>query len=369
MLALRGEHALACDAIMAAAKDAGIPTAEIDGFASFGSDSLSPAVLQNTLRMKRLRTAAMAWHPGGGGSCGALALASSAIETGQADTVAVVRSICQRDGERYGLSNGGYRALQDFNVPFGVFSPVTMMALVTQRYMHVNRASQEDLGCVAVSIRQHARRNPRAMMRDRAMTLEDYLNSRLIADPLRLLDCCLETDGACAVLVTTRERARDLARPPVTILAAAVGCDQSWGAGVLGGYNTADELYITGNARDVAATLYSRAGVAPADIDVAQIYDAFTIMVLLGLEDYGFCEQGAAATFVGAGEISWPDGSLPVNTAGGNLSEAYVQGLNHVVEGVRQLRGESSSQVEAARICLVTGGLSEGPTSGAILTV
>ena len=176
----------------------------------------------------------------------------------------------------------------------------------------------------------------------------------MIADPHRLFDCCLESDGACALVVTTAERARDLAKRPVGILATEQGAPRGYAFGPFTNANVADELYATGGCEELAGRLYRKAGLGPRDVDVAQIYDHFTGCVLMQLEDYGFCERGEGGAFVERGALQWPDGRLPTNTHGGSLSEAYIHGLNHVVEGVRALRGESTSPVDGAEVCLVT---------------
>jgi acetyl-CoA acetyltransferase len=184
----------------------------------------------------------------------------------------------------------------------------------------------------------------------------------MIADPLRLYDCCQENDGACALILTTAERARDLRRKPVRVLAAGHGSDPGRGAGPLGFHNMPDEIYAHGDGTQLSKRLYGIAGVGPDDIDVAQIYDAYTPLILMALENSGFCGRGEGGDFVASGGIRWPDGRLPINTSGGLLSEAYIHGLNLAVEGVRQLRGDSTSQVSDAELCLLTCG-----TSAAIL--
>jgi acetyl-CoA acetyltransferase len=338
----------------------------VDGVVSFGADRSPPAMIQHTLGMERLRTAALAWHPGGGGVCGALDIAANAVRSGQAETVALFRSLCQTEDDRYGRHKPD-RPFVNFNAPFGVFAPATHAALLLRRHMHLYGTSPASLGRIAVQTRANAARNPRALMGRVPMDMDAYFASRLISDPLRLLDCCLETDGACAVLVTTQERAADCAKASVAILATAVGSERWWGAGAFGGHNMPDDLYATGNAATVAKDLFARAGLQPRDVDVAQIYDAFTAMVLFALEDYGFCERGAGGAFIDSGATAWPDGSVPVNTSGGNLSEAYIHGLNLVVEAVRQVRGESAAQVNGAQVSFVCGATIEGPTSAALL--
>jgi acetyl-CoA acetyltransferase len=191
-------------------------------------------------------------------------------------------------------------------------------------------------------------------MGGRALTLEDHQASPMIADPHRLFDCCLESDGACAVVVTTPERARDLAKPPVEILASEQGAPKGYGFGPFTNANIADGLYATGGCEEMANRLWAKAGLGPGDVDVAQLYDHFTGCVLMQLEDYGFCSRGEGGAFIESGALAWRGGSIPTNTHGGSLSEAYIHGLNHVVEGVRSLRGESTSPVEGAEVCLVT---------------
>jgi acetyl-CoA acetyltransferase len=315
----------------------------------------------------------MVWMPGGGGGCAAVANAAMAVETGQAEVVVVYRSLCQ--GQFFRFGNAGMDAaapadpqpptLQQANslmlaslgfasMPYGLLMAAAAYALPTRRHMHLYGTTSEQLGRIAVTFREHASRNPRAVMGARPMTLEDHQVSRMIADPHRLFDCCLESDGACAVVVTTEERARDLAKRPVEILAGEQGAPKGYGFGPFSNANVSDALYATGACEEMAQRLFGKAAVGPADVDVAQIYDHFTGCVLMQLEDYGFCKRGEGGPFVESGALAWQGGSLPTNTHGGSLSEAYIHGLNHVVEGVRALRGESSNPVEGAEVCLVT---------------
>jgi acetyl-CoA acetyltransferase len=216
-----------------------------------------------------------------------------------------------------------------------------------------------------VAQRRHAQRNPRALKRE-SLTIEEHQASRLIADPFRLFDCCQENDGGGVVLVTSAERARDLAQPPVYILAGAQGGASLWGQ-ALTSQNAPEELYTTAGHGHLARRLYAMAGVGPADVDVALLYDHFSGMVILQLEDYGFCKPGEGGALVEDGGILWEGGRMPVNTHGGNLSEVYLLGLTHVAEAVRQLRGTSTSQVEGAEIALVTSGPTNLPSSSLLL--
>jgi acetyl-CoA acetyltransferase len=289
------------------------------------------------------------------------------VESGQADVVVVYRGLCQGQTRRFGRY--AERVQGNFVAPFGLFSPPLMLAMVVQRFMYEHGITHDALCEVAMNARANAQRNPNALMHRKPMTREDYFASRWIAEPLRLFDCCLESDGAVALVVTTRERARDLKGPSVEVLAAAQGSGPGWGMGPLASHNMPAKDYASTNSRRLAGELFAKAGIAPKDIDVAQIYDHFSGLVLMALEDYGFCAPGESGEFVASGEIRWPEGKLPLNTSGGQLSEAYVHGMNLIVEGVRQMRGTSTSQVANARTCLVTGGLGVSPTSGLILGV
>jgi acetyl-CoA acetyltransferase len=377
------EYQLACRAILTAVADAGLEIDDIDGFTSFSDERSGPIPLAGDLGVRELRFASMTSIPGGGGACAAVIEAAMAVDTGQAEAVVVYRSLCQgqfgRMGRMIGRTSGpadpvpvlreaanDAEALQAFSTPFGIMGPAIMFALRIRRHMELFGTTSEHLGHVAVTLRDHANRNPRATMSDRLLTLEDHQSSRVVADPYRLYDCCLETDGACALVVTTEARAADSAKRGAVILASAQGA----GAGHLLGSALSNSgafahEYATGGGSSVARRLWAQAGVGPGDVDVAQLYDNFTGQVLLGLEDFGFCEPGASGPFVAGGGLR-RQGALPTNTAGGNLSEAYMQGLNHVIEGVRQLRGESTCQVDACELCLVTS--SPGiPTSAVLL--
>ncbi len=366
------EHALACEAIARAVADAGLSMNDVDGLASFAEDRNEAVFLAAELGLPTLRFGNMVWMPGGGGGCAAIGNAAMAVETGQAEVVVVYRALCQGQFFRFGSPIASDAPAADpppptvqqattpmlasmgFAMPFGLLMAAAAYALPTRRHMHLYGTTSEQLGHIAVTFREHASRNPRAVMGGRAMTLEDHQASPMIADPHRLFDCCLESDGACAVVVTTAERARDLAKPSVEILASEQGAPRGYAFGHFTNANIADELYATGGTEELAGRLYGKAGLGPSDVDVAQIYDHFTGCVLLQLEDYGFCARGEGGPFVESGALAWKGGSLPTNTHGGSLSEAYIHGLNHVVEGVRTLRGESTSPVEGAEVCLVT---------------
>lgn len=363
----RSQFQVAAEAVLAALADAGMTPDEVDGFASFSNDANEAALMQVALGVPQLRWTSMVWGGGGGGSCAAIAQAAAAVQAGHARTVVVYRGLCQGQSRRFGRFGEG-RTHGNFVHPYGLFAPAQMLALVVRRHMHLHPGiTEEHLGMVAVNARANANRNPRAIMHGKPMTLQDYFASRYIAQPLRLFDCCLESDGGCAIVVTTGSRAHDARTKPVRILATGHGSGPGWGSGPLGSQNMPDADYNSTNSRRIARELFAQAGVTPQDIDTAQIYDHFSGMVLMALEEYGFCGVGESGDFVAAGNIAWQTGKLPINTSGGQLSEAYVHGMNVAIEGVRQLRGESTSQVDDARLCLVTGGLGVSPTSAIII--
>ncbi|HTZ07933.1 MAG TPA: hypothetical protein VMB72_02605 [Acidimicrobiales bacterium] len=382
-LAGTSEYQLAIEAILAAVADAGFAVDDVDGLSSFAEDRNDATFVAADLGLPELRYAGLSWLPGGGGACAAVANAAAAVGSGAAEVVVVYRSLCQGQFRRFGRGPGNgaaagvrvpalrrARGLLDahvaFTMPYGVFGPPVAYAMVLQRHMHRFGTTAEQMGHVAVTTRAHAARNPRAVMGGRPMTMEDYLGARLVAEPFRLFDCCLETDGACAVVVTNAARAADAATAPVAVLGSAQGAPRGFGHGQYANVGMPDDDYTSAGAGGVAARLWAAAGVGPADIDVAQIYDHFTGLVLLSLEDFGFCGRGDGGPFAASGALRWPDGALPTNTHGGSLSEAYVHGLNHVVEGVRQLRGESTCQVAGAETCLVTSAAGV-PTSALVL--
>ncbi len=383
------EHALACEAILTAVADAGLKIEDVDGLASFAEDRNEAIFLAAELGLPELRFGNMVWMPGGGGGCAAIANAAMAVETGQAEVVVVYRALCQGQFMRFGdgaselpgRGNGDSEsppppgllpadsllmAAMGFVMPYGMITAAAAFALPMRRHMHLYGTTSEQLGKIAVTFRQHANRNPRAIMYERELTLEDHQNSAMIADPFHLFDCCLESDGACAVVVTTAERAADLAKRPIEIVATAQGAPKGYSFGSFTNPNIADELYATGGTAALANRLWEKAGLTPKDVDVAQIYDHFTGSVLMQLEDYGFCGPGEAGAFIDSGALSWEGGSLPTNTHGGNLSEAYMHGLSHVLEGARSLWGESCCQVEDADVCLVTSAAGV-PSSALIL--
>lgn len=357
----RSERHAALEAIRAALADAALPSAAVDGLVRFDLETTSEVEVARSLGIPNLRFFAETGY-GGGGGCATVGLAAMAVATGRASVVVCWRARNRGSGGRPWAATG-HRVGGDaqFTAPYGLVRPVDQIAMLARRHMHEYGTTSAHFGAVAVACRKHAVRNPAALMRE-PITLADHQASRFVSEPLRKLDCCLESDGALAVVVSSVERARDLPRPPAVVLAAAQGTGPEHV--VMTSYH-APRLLETPSTW-AARELFAAAGVAPGDVDVAQIYDAFTPLVTLSLEEYGFCGAGEGGPFSEAGRLEWPDGALPVNTSGGGLSEAYVHGMNLVVEGVRQIRGTSTAQVRDAALCLVTSGAGV-PTSALLL--
>jgi acetyl-CoA acetyltransferase len=360
----RSTLSLATEAALAAVADAGLRPADVDGIVRCEMDGVTHNDLAAALGLTDL-TYWGSTGTGGAAPCGQIGQAVGAILSGQANTVVAFRSLNGRSGARFGRGIGrdtgraarvgGGGTLDEFFLPHGLVAPGQMFALMARRHMIEFGTDETQLGAIALACRERANANPDAQMHDRPLTLEQYLAGRMITSPLRLFDYCLETDGACAVVVTSAERAADGPQPPALIRAVAQGTTPGEQGGIL--YPTLMRDSITTQTSAAAArTLYRRAGLGPDDIPVAQFYDCFTITVLLQLEDYGFCAKGEGGPFAASGALD-KGGRLPINTSGGHLSEGYIHGMNHVVEGVRQIRGTSTNQVAGAEVCLVTSGL------------
>ena len=363
----RSELTLATEACLGALADAGLTVAEVDGIVRCDHDLVSAQSLAESLGVPDLTY----WGevgPGGAAPCAMVGQAVAAVVSGLATTVLVYRSLNGRSGARFGQSAalptrvGGRGSRDELFVPYGLASPGQFFALLARRHMLRYGTGYDALAQISVTCRERANANPAAQMHDRALSMQDCLDARPIADPLRLFDFCLETDGACAVVVTSAERAADCAQPAALVRSVAQGTGSSIKGGMMFPALLADEL----PSRAVAETLFRRAGMQPDDVDVAQLYDCFTITLLLQLEDYGYCKPGEAGPYIASGALDL-GGALPVNTAGGHLSEGYIHGMNHVLEGVRQIRGTSTSQVPGAEVSLVTS--APPPGSSALLLV
>ncbi|HZQ59396.1 MAG TPA: hypothetical protein VFA84_15255 [Acidimicrobiales bacterium] len=364
---------LACQAILAAVADAGLDVADVDGFALFsGGGGFDPALAAQVLGLREVRFTA-GLTGGGGGAAGAVGLAAAAVHAGLADVVVSLMVLQQPAGGRFGSAfankAGQYSAPptpeKDFLAPSGLVGPGQMFAMLMRRHMHQYGTTRDHLAEVAISTRTNALNRPQALMRN-PMTRDDYFAARMIADPFCLFDFCLECDGAVAVVTTTAERARDLRHPPAYVRATAMGGAGDWGPAITW-MGMPEEIFASSGHRPVARDLWSRAGLGPQDVDVALLYDHFSGLVLLQLEDYGFCPIGESGPFVADGNIRYAGGSVPVNTHGGNLSEAYIIGFSHVMEAVEQLRGTAVNQVANAEVALVTGGPAPIPVSALVL--
>lgn len=364
----RSELQLAVEAVRAALADAGLAPADVDGLVTFSMDSTAEIALAREIGAGELRFFSQVGY-GGGAACATVQQAALAISAGVARVVVCYRALNERSGRRFGrvsrdVSSAPTSSGVDngWHYPMGLGTPAATVAMVARRYQHVFGATGEDFGRVAVAARRHAATNPRAWFFERPITLADHQASRWIAEPLRLLDCCQESDGAVAVVVAGVEQAADLRQPPAVIAAAAQG-------------SGADQYIMTSYYRDnltglpelgvVGRQLWEQSGLAPEEVRVAVLYDHFTPYVLMQLEELGFCPPGEARHFIADGAIEL-GGRLPVNPHGGQLGEAYIHGMNGIVEAVRQVRGSSVNQVAGAGPVLVTAGTGV-PTSGLLL--
>ncbi|MDX8029293.1 lipid-transfer protein [Lentzea sp. BCCO 10_0856] len=359
----RSELQLAAEAVRAALEDAGLEPSDVDGLVSFTMDTNAEIAVARELGIPEL-TFFSRVHYGGGAACATVQQAAMAVETGAAKVVVCYRAFNERSGHRFGQVQTAAAANIDnsWSYPMGLGTPGAMVAMFARRYMHEYGATSEDFGRIAVIDRKHAATNPHAWFHGRPITLEDHQASRWIAEPLRLLDCCQESDGGVALVVTSAERARDLPNKPAHVKAATQG------SGV-------DQFTMTSYYRDdltglpemgvVARGLWEKSGIGPSDVDVAVLYDHFTPFVLVQLEELGFCAKGEAKDFVASGALEL-DGSLPLNPHGGQLGEAYLHGMNGIAEGVRQVRGTAVNQVANVEHVLVTAGTGV-PTSGLVL--
>jgi len=365
----RSELRLALEACTLALADAGIEPTDVDGLVTFAMDNNDEQAVARNLGIDALsffaRTAA-----GGGGGPGTVAIASMAIATGKAKTVICYRAMNERSQQRLGQPSGyggdgpvsSYLIDSSWAAPYGMVTPASFMAQSAQRYLHQYGATSADFGRQAVVQRNYANKNPNAFFCDRPLTLDDHQASRMIADPLRLFDCCQESDGAVALVLTATDRAKDLRRPPVAVLGAAMGIGPQQHA-MATVYR--ENIAAAPETRIVGDQLWAQSGLRPGDMDVAILYDHFCPAVLMQLEALGFCGPGEAPGLIkdGGTEIG---GVIPTNTNGGQLSEAYLHGFNGLAEAVRQLRGTAVNQVPGAAHAVVTGG-SHVPTSGVVL--
>jgi acetyl-CoA acetyltransferase len=364
----RSELRLAIEACEAAITDAGLEPSQIDGMVTYTQDTNPEIEIARNLGVGELSFFSRIHH-GGGAACGTVQQAVLAVHAGVADYVVCYRAFNERSGRRFGAGvqdrppvATAEQAHFSWYAPFGLLTPAQWVAMFATRYMHEYGATSEDFGRVAVADRKHAATNPKAWFYEKPITLEEHQASRWIVEPLHLLDCCQESDGAQALVVTSLERARDLRHPPAVVSSAAQG------AGVEQDMMTSYyRETITGLPEMglVARQLWNTTGLGPDDIQTAVIYDHFTPLVLPQLEEFGFCPRGEAKDFLRDGNVEL-GGRLPLNTHGGQLGEAYIHGMNGIAEGVRQVRGTSVNQVDGVEHVLVTAGTGV-PTSALVL--
>ena len=364
----RTELRLAMEATLAALADAGIDPSEVEGFSSYTMDKVPEYEIARLLGAKNVKFFSQIPH-GGGAACAPVMHAAMAVATGVAKTVVVFRAMNERSWYRFGNGSYGFGNTPIFEnvnygwyMPHGFNTPAAWVAMFARRYMHTYGVTSEDFGRVAVAVRDFAATNPAAFFYGKPITLADHQASKWIAEPLHLLDCCQESDGAVAMVITSSERARDLKQKPVIVKAASQG--------IADGQQSMTSFYrddITGlpEMAVVANELYAQSGLTPEDFQTAVIYDHFTPFVMTQLEEFGFCKRGEAKDFVRAG-MHARGGKLPINTHGGQLGEAYIHGMNGVAEAVRQVRGTAANQVADVHNVLVTAGTGV-PTSGLIL--
>ena len=361
----RSEMRLVVEACEAAITDAGLSPSQIDGMVTFTADTNPEIEVARNLGMGELSFFSRIHH-GGGAACGTIQQAVLAVNAGVADYVVAYRGFNERSGHRFGTGVQGRPPLATaesahfaWYAPFGLLTPAQWVAMFAQRYLHEYGATSEDFGRIAVADRKHAATNPKAWFYEQPITLEDHQNSRWIVEPLHLLDCCQESDGAQALVVTTPERAKDLAQPPVIVKAAAQGAGEN--QDMMTSYYR-DSITGLPEMGLVARQLWNTTGLTSDDVQAAIIYDHFTPLALPQLEEFGFCARGEAKDFIRDGNIEL-GGRLPINTNGGQLGEAYIHGMNGIAEGTRLVRHTSTNQPENVEHVLVTAGTMVPPSA------
>ena len=361
---------LALEATMRAIEDAGIKPPDIDAviLPNGAAGGATAGDFCANLGLQDLVFTASLQEMGGAKSVASIEAAAFALFSGSASMVLVAMCTKFHSGARAtdvtanpatGLQAA--ETIRDYYRPFGVGAPAQHYAWMAQRHRHLYGTTQEQLGAVAMAMRKHAQLHPGAYMRGKPMTMESYMASRWISHPYKLFDCSLETDGATAYIVTTAERAKDLRKKPVYVSGVATGHP-------FPPHDIPNRPDILKIGLDFSAPrAFAMAGVKPADIDFAEIYDCFTGQTIMQIESSGFCKKGEGGPFVENGRIEL-GGELPVNTHGGLLSHAHNSGMNHIVEAVVQLRHDAGErQVKDARLGVVTGWGGHGHGSIAIL--
>lgn len=361
----RSELSLASEAVVAAVNDAGLAPSEIDGLVSYTLDPTDEIEVARSVGAGDL-TFFSKVNYGGGAAVGVVHQAVMAVATGQANNVVVYRAMNGRSGQRNGQGVSGQIVTSDlvhwsWYQVYGMLTPGSWIAMIANKYMNKYGVTSEDLGRVAISQRNYAVNNPRAFGFQKPLTMEDYLASKMIASPLRLYDFCQESDGGCALLITSAERATDLKQKPAVIRGITQASTQ--GQEQMTSFYR-NELSTLPEMELAAKRVYAQSGLQASDIDAACLYDAFTSEVVMQLESFGFCGPGEAKDFIKQGGLDI-DGRLPNNTHGGLLSEAYIHGLNNIAEAVRLVRGQSTNQPKNIEHVLVSSGV--GVPTGAMI--
>lgn len=370
---------MAGEAILNACADAGISIKDIDGFAYYSTagagylDKFDTASLMETLGMPNVSFSATLTS-GGGGCPGAIGLATAGLMNEDCKYVVTLMALQQLPQHRLGVVFGSATPNPEnsFLQPSGLVGPGHLMSVLARRHMHLYGTTQDAFGEIVMATRANTHNRPKAVRRN-PLTKEEYDASVMLADPLRRLDFCLETDGAVAVITTTMDRAKDCRHKPAVVHACAHGGQREWGR-AFAWMGMPDPHFASSGHKFTADRIWAQSGLSAKDMDVALLYDHFSPMVLMQLEDYGFCEKGEGGDYVLSGKIRYDaatrggvNGGVPVNTHGGNLNEAYIIGMTHIVEGVEQVRGTAINQVKDAEFALVSGGPASLPVSSLIL--
>jgi 17-hydroxy-3-oxo-4-pregnene-20-carboxyl-CoA lyase len=359
------ELALACEAVSNCIDDAGINPSEVDGLVTYTLDSTDEVEVARAVGLGDLTMFAKINY-GGGAAVGTIQQAAMAVATGAANNVVVWRAMNGRSGKRMGQGVSGDIISSDlihwsWYMAYGMLTPASWVALIANNYMNQYGVTSEHLAQVAITQRNYALNNPNAAGFGKPLTMDDYMNSKMVSEPLRLYDCCQETDGGCALLITSTERARDLKQPPAVIRGVTQASTQ--GQEQMTSFYRED-LQSLPEMELAAKRVYQISGLGPSDIDAACLYDAFTPEVIMQLESFGFCGRGEAKDFIQDGALTL-QGRLPNNTHGGLLSEAYIHGVNNIAEGARLIRGTSCNQPEGVEHVLISSGV--GVPTGALI--
>lgn len=357
------EQGILIRAIIDACEDAGFNPADVDGFVSYGDDKNEPVRLMPDLGTKELRWNSQVWGGGGGGIAAAFGQAAAAIISGQANAVIVFRALAQGNSGRMSAAVMRHH-LNDHIMGAGLIAPAQICALRAQRMFEYHQVPHSVTEELVKASYYHGSKNPEASSFGKELDLEAYRTGRWVTEPFRLFDCSRENDGAGALLLVSTEQARDLKKPPITLLGVANGASQGWGDLIEN-----DTDYASAGFKPVADRLWEQTGLQPKDIDVVQLYENFSAQGIASLIDHGFCTYENVAEFVKFENLIADGGKLPVNTSGGNFAQGFIHGIGTPIEAIRVLRGESANNVANAKTCLLAGGPGAPTVSSAIFSV